>query len=593
MKTSVCGESSGLGLSGVLSVLYTDGGQQTSLEGCSAKVAVIDGLGSQVEVLVVADPKDLAKPRSKFDLTQDSVRLLVLPPQDLDEYLGEDKDVSLFGLENECRHNTKSRSDPEESVAQLETRATDYQRAVDSFATNVWHGLTAPKNPLDALNEHVADQIFQDIMPRTMAPARPVEGARRAFIKEWRSVTREDYDLLWKQHFNPREIKSKTQEAEHADLAALNKTVFRAIAPGKSPRSWSSVLGQRAVEYGGVLLGALAVERLLATLGYLDDVWSGNDFVVKNGSAVAPKAHALRRGLTSAFSCEKLPDVDLSSLYWDHLFRDTASGWDLMTFRTPLDKCRKWASKSYTVDYTAISPELALEYPQAALHCGSSYENATLICRNLGVATPQCFDFISRDGGPRGLELIMGMLGRIFRPSGNEECVVRCHLPQFDRSRDLARYNGELRAHAAKRLPERDQVRKLRRERNITKWIAHDACTPQGLQKFVQSVKQKYPPGSLPYFKQELSSLWFKAPCGSGVWTQGDPFPTCTCPRLSITCSMSDRVRHLYDVTVDFHNETSQHAFDQMTTPRMGMEVMQNMEAKRCLYDCFTQISPD
>ncbi|EZG43687.1 hypothetical protein GNI_162720 [Gregarina niphandrodes] len=215
MKTSVCGESKGLKLGGLLSVLHTNGGEQTSVQGCSAKVAVIDGLGSHqpLEVLVVAYPKDLK--RKQFDLEQDSMRLLVLPPQDLDEYLGED--VSLFGLENECpqrKHNTKSRSDPEESVAQFETRATDYQRAADSLASNVWHGLVAPKNPLDALNEHVADQIFQDIMPRTMESARPVEGARRAFIKEWRSVTKEDYDLLWKQHFNPQGTNSKTHEAE-------------------------------------------------------------------------------------------------------------------------------------------------------------------------------------------------------------------------------------------------------------------------------------------------------------------------------------------------------------------------------------------
>ncbi|EZG54807.1 hypothetical protein GNI_119930, partial [Gregarina niphandrodes] len=109
MKTNVCGESNGLKLSGLVSVLYTDGGEQTSLEGCTAKVAVIDGLESDqpLEVLVMADRKDLAKPRSQFDIAQDSVRLIVLPPKDLDECL----DENVSGFESEDDRGQKSISE--------------------------------------------------------------------------------------------------------------------------------------------------------------------------------------------------------------------------------------------------------------------------------------------------------------------------------------------------------------------------------------------------------------------------------------------------------------------------------------------------
>ncbi|EZG43677.1 hypothetical protein GNI_162620 [Gregarina niphandrodes] len=144
MKTSVCGESSGLELNGLLSVLYTDGGEQTNVQGCSAKMAVIDGLGSHrpLEVLVVADPKDLAKPRSKFDLTQDSVRLLVLPPKNVDACL--DKGGGAHGF--------KGNNGLDERATLLETGTADYHRAVDSLATSIWQGLVVPKNPLDALD---------------------------------------------------------------------------------------------------------------------------------------------------------------------------------------------------------------------------------------------------------------------------------------------------------------------------------------------------------------------------------------------------------------------------------------------------------
>ncbi|EZG55033.1 hypothetical protein GNI_119500, partial [Gregarina niphandrodes] len=217
MKTNVCGEASGLKLSGLLSVLYTDGGEQTNLEGCTAKVPMIDGLKScpPLEVLVVADSKDLEKPIERFHLVQDSVRLLVLPPKD--ECLG---DLPAFEFENERRQKKQSRIELDERAGLLETRAVDYHRAVDSLATSIWQGLVAPKNPLDALDQPVADRIFEDIIPRTMAPAQAVKSTSRPFIKKWRSVTRDD--LLWKQHLSPQEVNSKMHEPEYNDLMALN-----------------------------------------------------------------------------------------------------------------------------------------------------------------------------------------------------------------------------------------------------------------------------------------------------------------------------------------------------------------------------------
>ncbi|EZG43686.1 hypothetical protein GNI_162710 [Gregarina niphandrodes] len=557
MKTNVCGESSGLKLSGLLSVLYTDGGEQTSVQGCSAKVAVVDGLGDQglLEVLVVADPKDLAKPRSKFDLAQDSVRLLVLPPRDVDEYLG-DGDV------------------------------TNYQRAVDSFATSVWHGLTAPKNPLDALNEHIADQIFQDIMPRTMAPAQAVGIVGGSFVKEWRSVTQEDYDMLWKQHFNPRETNSEVHEVEYGDLAALNKIVMHAAAPGKSERSWASVVGQRGLEYGGVILGVLALERLLATLGYLDSMW-GNSSVMNstsNDTATVRIAEGLHQVLTSKFSCHSPPTVDLSSLYRDYLFRDPMTGWDLMSRRTPMEKCKEMAAKSDARDFILASP--GLETKVLYLHCGAG--TGTLLCRNLGVANTQCFDFISGDSSSAyGLDFLNEMLGRIFNPTGNEECWIRCNTIRYDTHglmslRQVLETDIGLRRQAFMRAEERNRLHTKRSYLNITE--PSDACTPDGLQKFIQAIQQKYPPG---FQKKRLSKLWFKAPCGTGIWTPGEPYPDCACPKLRMTCAMSNRLRQIYEVIVETTSEknSTQDAFRNFATTKMH-----NMEVKSCKYDCLTQI---
>ncbi|EZG43688.1 hypothetical protein GNI_162730 [Gregarina niphandrodes] len=308
---------------------------------------------------------------------------------------------------------------------------------------------------------------------------------------------------------------------------------------------------------------------------------------------MAPTADALyQRRLASRFTYA-LPCPDISSLYREFLFRDPVTGYDLMTFRSPVDYCKEEGPTSKLSDYLVIKPEVEARYFEAAWYCGEPM-NATLICRNLGVATPQCFDFDAGVPGVHGLEFLMAMLGRIFRPSGNEECVVRCRPNEHNYIDDMIEYYKELRNKADKRVAQVDHVRKLRRQRHLKKWVPYSACTPEGLQKFVQFVKQKYPPGSLPDFKEELSSLWFKVPCGSGLWTQGDAFPKCVCPRLSISCGMSSGLRHQYEVTADFYNETSQNAFKQMTTPREGsMSVMQNMEPKRCVYECFTQISPD
>ncbi|EZG43683.1 hypothetical protein GNI_162680 [Gregarina niphandrodes] len=295
MKTNVCGESSDLKLSGLLSVLYTDGGEQTSLEGCSAKVAVIDGLGSQglLEVLVVADPKDLEKPRSKFDLTQDSVRLLVLPPEGIDACLGKGGGVHAFQTKTELH----------ERATLLEAGTADYHQAVDSLATSVWRGLVAPKNLLDALDQPVADRIFEDIMPRTMAPAQAVEGIKSPFIKEWRSVTREDYDLFWKLHFNPQQTDSKMREVEYDDLTALHKIVMQASSHKGSSCSKSRVVCQRVLEYAAVTVAIVAFQWWMTKPGgYWDTVKSsagGNGIVPVSGIAETPVADGLYQALTT------------------------------------------------------------------------------------------------------------------------------------------------------------------------------------------------------------------------------------------------------------------------------------------------------
>ncbi|EZG43684.1 hypothetical protein GNI_162690 [Gregarina niphandrodes] len=574
MKTNVCGESNGLKLSGLLSVLYTDGGEQTNLEGCSAKVAVIDGLGSQgpLEVLVVADAKDFTKPSFKFDLAQDSVRLLVLPPRDVDECLGEG-DV------------------------------TNYQRAVDSFATNVWHGLVAPKNPLDALNEHVADQIFQDIVPRTMAPAQAVGIVGGSFVKEWRSVTQEDYDLLWKEHFNPRDTDSTT---EYDDLTALNNIVVRAVAPPeKSSRSWSSVVGQRAMEYGGVLVAVLTVERLLAALGYLDGIWpvssgssglSGSSVSSVSSGNDSAVAQGLHQVMSSKWSCQTLPSPDMSFFYRDYMFVDPATGWDLNARRLPLEKCREMAAKTEPGDYLLTNQDLSILPREYYLYCGHN-NKATLMCAGLGAATPQCFDFISGMPGPHNFEFLWSMLGRVFHPTGHEACVVRCYPEHDDSPPDGSKagvpaFREKLKKIALNRLIEADRVRDIRIHNNVRE--VGDACTQEGLQTFQQAVRKRYPPGSLSGFQKELSRMWFKVPCGGGVWTQNEPFPECTCPKFSITCTMSNDLRQMYEVTVDAYNTASQDAFrDFIGNGKAAFKVMQNMEPKRCLYDCFTQISPD
>ncbi|EZG54772.1 hypothetical protein GNI_120150 [Gregarina niphandrodes] len=495
MKTSVCGESSGLGLSGLLSVLYTDGGEQTRVDGCDVKVAVIGGLGSHLEVLVVADPKDLAKPRSKFDLTQDSVRLLVIPPENFDEWWGEGDHLPEYLFDPQTKHGNNERTELDERAELLTTRVADYRRSVNSLATSIWHDLVAPKNPLDALDQTVADRIFEDLVPRTMAPAQAVENAPRPFIKELRSVTKEDYDLLWKEHFNPRETDTKMRQVEYDDLTALHKIVMLAVVPEPTPcsktSSCASVICRKAVEWSVVAAAAIALQQSLQALGYLADVksiWNSaaNGSVMADCAAMAPMADKLQQELTSKDPSVLLkifgnhrdvfkdlvgsaveaarnstPHLPVGEYVNDDLydrygvFVDPQTKTDLQSFRTPRATCAAITANSYSWD---VQVGDKLMFTDSNI-CG--WENdGILICSNLQIRNPQCFQYVSGDANhPRGLFFLWDMIDRIFGPEkGNKECSIHCINPDSWRQELLRERNK----YSAGRMNPADEMRLFR-----------------------------------------------------------------------------------------------------------------------------------
>ncbi|EZG54812.1 hypothetical protein GNI_119820 [Gregarina niphandrodes] len=663
MKTNVCGATNGLKLSGLLSVLYTDTGEQTSVKGCDAKVAIIDGLGSRglLEVLVVADKDDFEKPRKKFDLVHDSVRLLVLPPKDLDGCLG---DASEFMFEDECRQkkksskksSKKSRSELDERVALIETQAADFHRAVDSLATSIWHGLVSPKNRLD---RPVADRIYEDIVPRTMAPARPLEGTRRPFIKKWRPVTEEDYDLLWKDHFS---LGEQTSEPEYDDL---NKIVFRAASPEKAgTRSLSAVLCQRGLEY--MVIGAIAVALRWAfctdsECTNVQRYWKGS--AAGNGSAVAngtaPVADGLVQALDSSgnlgivisnfrdaakeiaavanisqtgtgaqyvelpqFSfdmaksalveaaktiCERLtpawdpeamatrgdptvvpqtgfgcgprsrPQASFAWLNRPGAYVDSGTGWDLQWYRSPLTKCVQMEFNPERSDLW-VGPLTPDSWVNNWAVCGWP-GNATLMCRDLGVSNPQCFEFASWNEGPLGLRFLIGMINRIFHPTGDEDCILRCQPSDKE----------DVRASRLAEAQRRVSDREFEASRPV---LDGDGCSSERLQRFVEAVKENdaakyaevYSSKSLPFHHDELSPFWFKAPCGSGMWVPGEPRPTCTCPKLRITCEMSRKPDQTFEL-LNSNRTTSQDAFTAISS-----WVLPEMRPERCFYQCLTPV---
>ncbi|EZG54811.1 hypothetical protein GNI_119810 [Gregarina niphandrodes] len=441
--------------------MYTDGGERTSVQGCDAKVAVIDGLksGRLLEVLVVADPKDLAKPGKLFDLAQDSVRLIVLPPKDLDEYLGK---VPVLESERGQKNNKL-----DGRAAVLEARAAEYRRAVDVLATSVWRGLVAPKNRLYALDKPVADQIYEDIMPRRMAPAQPVEGTARPFIKDWRPITEEDYNLLRKQHF---ECPERNLEVD-GDLAALNRITIRSTVPGKTKsRMWPLVVGQRLLEYAVVFVAVAGLQHWLCTSSYWDDVRGsvttgnggadGGRAELTNGTmAQALQQVGTTKGpslLTKIFnswntmigdhvrdvaSIKEIPPLPLGR-YANHdlydrygVFVDPKTKTDLQSFRAPRERCANMINEpAATTDINLQGKLLKTDYNL----CGSNV-NGTLVCRDLKIRNPQCFQFVSgQPDDPRGLFSLWDMMDRIFVLKG-DECFLRCDDPERVKSNLLDR----------------------------------------------------------------------------------------------------------------------------------------------------------
>ncbi|EZG43685.1 hypothetical protein GNI_162700 [Gregarina niphandrodes] len=632
----------------MLSVLYTDGGEQTSLEGCSAKVAVIDGLGSQglLEVLVVADPKDLAKPRSKFDLAQDSVRLLVLPPEGIDACLGKGDADGVHSLKGKTGLDER-KTLIETGTTLIETGTADYHRAVDSLATSVWRGLVAPKNPLDALDQPVADRIFEDIMPRTMAPAQAVQGRLRPFIKEWRSVTEQDYDLFWKLHFSPQQTDSKIREIEYDDLTALHKVVMQASAPEKSSRSKSSVVCQRVLEYTAVAVAFVAFQWWMG--GNWDNVkgsLTGNGADAANGIADVPAADGLyqelateapgllqkltanftavaanftpsttadaqrefateamteavkivRRELRSTVATSTTPVPPpvwhvgdfmhpASKIYTRGMFVDPDTEVDLLDYRPPYNECMKMLNTRGQYDFQVGR---ALMAGGGTIHtvCGRSTP-ATLLCDGLGVRNGQCFKFAS--GVPswnrEGSEFLWGMLERIFLRAPNEHCTMRCGLPA-ERVNLLpfwAREYKDVNDHLQPSLGLGDD-------------------NMGGMRNWDNKMRRMFPMETVENHKTELERMWFVKPCGRGIWTMmGDqlkpapPGPLCMCPRFVVTCELGNDLGEMVTVSHDAGSQyrDSSYLFMQKGTVVLPKSHIPGMKIRRCFYQCLTKLFSD
>ncbi|EZG54770.1 hypothetical protein GNI_120130 [Gregarina niphandrodes] len=286
--------------------------------------------------------------------------------------------------------------------------------------------------------------------------------------------------------------------------------------------------------------------------------------------AAADLETVLRRVPTqpSTFMCPKLPTMSFAELNRPGLFVDPGTGWDLQRLRASFSKCVDMDFNPEKTDIWlgALGPEWAPRHRT----CGRASEG-TLMCRGLGVSNPQCFDFHPEwENYPGGLGFLIDMIDRIFRPMGDEDCVVRCG--GSDTGGELWLKNAE----------ERDAVRNAMSGRiNLG-----DACTREGLEHFVQAarkmytqaVTRKYPPDVRHYHTEDwrlLSRLWFKAPCGAGIWKPGEPLPTCACAKFSISCETDNHFKISYTAR----------------TPEIAFAALPpGLKLERCVYQCLTKI---
>ncbi|EZG54775.1 hypothetical protein GNI_120030 [Gregarina niphandrodes] len=303
--------------------------------------------------------------------------------------------------------------------------------------------------------------------------------------------------------------------------------------------------------------------------------------VCEKWNMAATDLEAVARGVPtepSTFVCHKLPTMSFAELNRPGLFVDPGTGWDLQRFRASFSRCVDMDFNPETTDIWLGA--LGSEWAPRNRTCGRAREG-TLMCRGLGVSNPQCFDFEPQwETYPGGLGFLIDMIDRIFRPTGDENCVVRCGGSHaLDTPTELWLKNAE----------ERDAVRNAMSGR----MDLGDACTRKQLEHFVQVVQKmytraitrKYAPEMLAYRAEELKHVWYRAPCGTGIWKPGEPLPTCACPKFSISCETDNHFK--VSLTDTNHEEPER------TPENVFAAIPPDFKIKRCAYQCLTKIFAD